>query len=68
MKQIPCSYKNCSERRIHHERQDISRGLQLIDVSEEFNGKAYCSIMCASLDQYENPIVCNKIIRKEEIE
>jgi hypothetical protein len=49
-KKLPCSGPQCSERRIHYERPDEPRGIQYVEVPEDFTGKAYCSHTCAMLD------------------
>lgn len=50
MKQIPCSYHACGERRVHYEHPDVPRGPQTVEVLDDFIGKAYCSIECAAYD------------------
>ena len=50
MKKIPCSYEKCWGRRIHHERQDTPRGVQLVEVNDIYEGAAYCSFTCAIMD------------------
>lgn len=49
MKKVKCSGPGCSERRCHHEFPDKPRGIQWIEVPDDFpeDGKAYCSIDCA---------------------
>lgn len=48
----PCSYNECSSRRVHHERQDTPRGTQYIEVPDNIpqDKKAYCSFTCAIMD------------------
>jgi len=50
MKKVPCSYPECHRYRVHYERQDEERGIQWIEVPDNHEGKAYCSITCACLD------------------
>jgi len=52
MKKRPCNYKECSSRRIHHERPDEPRGIQYVEVPDDFplEGKTYCSFTCAIMD------------------
>ena len=50
MKVIPCSYKNCGNRRAHFAIPDEDRGVQMIEVDEDYEGNAYCSLTCAMLD------------------
>lgn len=47
---IPCSGPGCSERRIHWCEPNTPRGIQLVEVPEDYTGKAYCSMTCAILD------------------
>jgi hypothetical protein len=51
MKKIPCSYDGCSNRRIHHERPDEMRPHRMIEVPDDFEGNAYCSIECQMYDK-----------------
>lgn len=48
----PCSYKECSFRRAHYERQDTARGIQYVEVPDDypFEKKQYCSFTCAIMD------------------
>ena len=50
MKKIPCSYKHCDQRRIHFTIQDESRPRQMVEVDDDHEGDAYCSLTCAILD------------------
>lgn len=50
MKKVPCSYHKCGEYRVHYERPDEQRGQQMVEVPDNHEGKAYCSIACACLD------------------
>jgi hypothetical protein len=50
MKTIPCSYKDCNQRRIHFTNQDENRPHQMIEVESDYEGDAYCSFTCAILD------------------
>lgn len=49
MKQIECGYTECGSRRAHWQNQDTHRGVQLIEVPDDYpeDKKAYCSITCA---------------------
>jgi len=49
MKQIPCSGPGCSKVFTNHE-TDLPRGVKLIEVPDEYQGKAYCSIECKVYD------------------
>jgi hypothetical protein len=46
MKKVLCAYEGCSNRRIHFE-SDKKRPQQTVEVPDDFEGKAYCSIECA---------------------
>jgi len=50
MKKIPCSYENCKNYRPHWEKPEEKRGIQFIEVSDDYNGPVYCSLSCAILD------------------
>lgn len=50
MKQIECSGPYCPQRRIHYEDPFTPRGPQFIEVPDDYEGKAYCSIECAMYD------------------
>lgn len=52
MKKIPCGNPGCNQRRIHWEYQDIMRPHQMIEVADDYNGKAFCSITCACVAGY----------------
>ena len=52
MKKIPCGNPTCSERRIHFERQDEMRPQQMVEVEDDYMGKAFCSITCACVVGY----------------
>lgn len=39
----------CAERRIHHERPDTPRGPQYVEVPDDYEGPAFCSITCKLL-------------------
>lgn len=47
-KKIPCAGPGCANRRVHHERPDEPRGVQMVEVPESYDGNAtvYCSIEC----------------------
>jgi len=50
MKQVVCPAPGCRGRRVHFERQDESRGEQLIAVPDDWNpdkGIAFCSLTCS---------------------
>lgn len=49
MKKIQCSYEECGGRRPHWSRPDEHRGLQFIEVEDNFEGEIYCSFTCAIL-------------------
>lgn len=55
MKQIPCSNDSCSNRRIHHEQQDVMRPHRMVDVEDDYPYLvAFCSITCACISGYYN--------------
>ena len=45
MKKLPCSGSGCSNRRKHYESMD-PRGIIYVEVPDEYEGKAFCSIEC----------------------
>jgi len=51
---VYCSNPKCWSRRVHHERQDTPRGQQIIEVLEDHEGCAFCSITCACEAGYYN--------------
>ena len=51
-KRVYCSYKGCSDRRLHHDGPDKNRPHQVIDVPIDTTGPCYCSIECAAYDGY----------------
>lgn len=54
MKKVVCPADGCQSRRIHHERQDESRGPQMVQVPDDWpEGRpAYCSMSCALMDGF----------------
>ena len=50
MKYVPCKYEKCRNRRVHYERQDTPRGVQMVEVQDDHDGPAYCSFTCAIMD------------------
>lgn len=50
MKKIPCSYKHCDQRRLHFAIQDENRSRQMVEIADDHEGDAYCSLTCAILD------------------
>ncbi len=50
----PCSWAKCGERRIHHDRPDIMRGHQNVEVPDNYpeDFPCYCSMTCAISDGY----------------
>jgi hypothetical protein len=54
MKKIPCGNPECDQRRIHHEWQYKMRPHQMVEVEDDYNGKAFCSITCACIAGYYN--------------
>ena len=52
MKKRQCSYKDCKSRRVHYERQDIPRGIQYVEVPDDYSNdlNVYCSFTCAIMD------------------
>jgi len=51
-KKLPCCYPECWQRRIHHERPDVPRGQQSIEVHADTpeDAPVFCSITCACMD------------------
>ena len=50
MKTIPCSYKDCDQRRVHFSIPDENRSHRMVEVKDVHEGDAYCSLTCAMLD------------------
>lgn len=52
MKKRVCCYGDCGTRRVHHERQDVPRGTQMVQVADDYpdDRPCYCSITCACMD------------------
>lgn len=61
MKLVPCSYKGCSCRRPHHESLSDTRLHQMVEVRDDFEGKAYCSLECQA---YDKPIIPDSLVVK----
>jgi hypothetical protein len=56
MRKLLCHGPGCADRRIHHERQDVPRGPQWVNVPDDFKGQvAYCSLTCAAMDHRLTP-------------
>lgn len=51
MKQIPCSYPQCGNKRTHWTNPEIQRDHRIIEVPDDSSVK-YCSIECAMYDGY----------------
>lgn len=45
-KKVPCHYINCKHRRVHFEHPEEPRGIQLVEVPDDFSGQAFCSLTC----------------------
>jgi hypothetical protein len=45
-----CSGPTCATRRAHWCNPDVERGVQMVEVPDGHEGKAYCSITCAVQD------------------
>lgn len=59
-KRVACLAYGCAERRVHWARPDVPRGTQYVEVPDEYEGPAYCSLTCAILSgalsaRYEPP-------------
>lgn len=52
MKKIPCGNPDCSKRRPHHESMEDTRPHQQVEVKDDYQGKAFCSITCACYAGY----------------
>ncbi len=51
MRKIKCSGPGCEDRRVHHEKPDVPRGPQYVEVPDDYGDvKAYCSIECCMYD------------------
>ena len=50
MKEIPCSYSKCGERRAHWAMQEKARGQVMCLVEDDYEGHVYCSFTCAIAD------------------
>ena len=50
MKTIPCSYKDCDQRRVHFSIPDETRSHRMVEVKDDHEGDAYCSLTCAIMD------------------
>jgi hypothetical protein len=48
MKYLPCAGPGCASRRLHYEKPDTPRGSQWVEVPDEYEGNAFCSIECWS--------------------
>lgn len=48
MKKVPCNGPGCETRRIHYESPETPRGIVLVEVPDEYEGNAFCSIECYS--------------------
>lgn len=48
-KKVPCSGPGCANQRIHWCRPDEPRGIRYIEVDEDYEGQAFCSLTCALL-------------------
>jgi hypothetical protein len=52
MKKVPCSGPGCSDRRRHYE-SDEPRGTIYVEVPDEYDGPAFCSIECWNYSKHE---------------
>ena len=48
MKKVPCSCETCDQRRAHYETPEVMRQRVMVDVPDDYNGPAFCSIECAA--------------------
>lgn len=46
MKTLPCDGPRCATVRIHHERPDTDRGIQMCEVRSNHTGPVFCSLNC----------------------
>jgi hypothetical protein len=44
---VACQGPGCSGRRAHFARPDTPRNVRMIEVPQDFSGRAFCSIECA---------------------
>lgn len=54
MKKVPCANKDCSERRLHWCYPDKNRPHQMVEVPDDYEGKAYCSLTCQAAGEKIN--------------
>lgn len=47
MKKIPCGNPKCYARRPHHESMKDTRPHRVLEMPDDFMGKAFCSFTCA---------------------
>lgn len=49
-----CKAPDCAERRIHHERPDVPRGPQYVEVPDDYpaHRPVFCSMTCAIMGGY----------------
>ena len=50
MKKLPCSSPDCKYRRKHWCSPDEDRGIIYVEVADDYEGPAYCSLTCALMD------------------
>ena len=53
MRQIPCSCPTCGDRRTHYENPEPRGKPVMIEVPDDFQGFAYCSIECKCYHEHE---------------
>lgn len=52
MKKVPCCGPGCADHRVHWCAPDTPRGVQLVEVADDWNRPAFCSMTCAILGGY----------------
>jgi len=57
MKKRNCCYERCGSRRAHHERPDEERGVQQVEVPDDYADtlQVYCSLECKMLQLATDP-------------
>jgi len=70
MKKIRCCNFDggCSERRIHHENPDVSRGIQSREVEDSYDMPWFCSFTCAMLAGFMSVRAEDKTVGMEAFE
>ena len=62
MKKVPCSFYGCSGRRVHNEQPYVQRDHVMVEVPDDFRGKAFCSFECQAYSEGTKNIIPNNNI------